>query len=514
MPNYNTYNPLSKDYNSTTYTHINRNDVNNRINSFGKPGQLDRYKEQTPYIQDVTPKEKKMKINANVFNQNLSNLFNAKNINPDIYFNSNVPNVSNTPSSQLNNNFNGIRLPLQRAQVPKEFEKLDQILNDKINERNFNTHINPNSRLNFQFPKLSNLSLEDKQFPEPATNNATPATATDNATPATATNTDIKSAIKNILDFPLQYKKEAKEIPAINEGLQPFAPKSFPTKPAKDNSWQNKTAYQFNRFLENALPFVSNIANAFIKPPLPAAPVYTAPPTYRNIDLSATRNFIERNLNANNQYAAQNFNANIAAALRGNNQAEAIDNYTKVNVEEQNKNNEIYNQNQKLRYDAAFANNNLTNLYNDSLVNREKAIKKDLSENFSNATNKGINLINQNRLRLNDLDTMKRLIASDTSGHTSRWLGDNLSDYDLARLDLDRKALQNTPVSVGQPSLGGDGTKSMLPKNRQTVVSDENGEPVKQINQTTTTGKYGGKLQRLKLGGMLTAGMFVNRKKV
>jgi hypothetical protein len=160
---------------------------------------------------------------------------------------------------------------------------------------------------------------------------------------------------------------------------------------------------------ESLAPFASNIANAFQKPPLPAIPTYDNSVTFNKPSFNNERSEVSREINGTNANMFRNLDANTAARVSLSNQGEKLNRLSAINEREKNLDTEIDNRQTTFNAGIQNHNNQLTNQYNDQLVERSIAQQRTQSENIANAGDKYVGIQNEKRKAQVDLDKTRTM---------------------------------------------------------------------------------------------------------
>ena len=146
--------------------------------------------------------------------------------------------------------------------------------------------------------------------------------------------------------------------------------------------------------LNNTIPYLSNIANAFRKYPNIPSPNLVNPISLNTVDLSADRYNINRaNRNANLQ-ALRGSDGAVQSAVIGNNNANAADRLNQVNQQERNQNIGIANAQEQYNNKIEQYNNRLKDMYNQQNLQRANAQQVNSLQNLADVSQKYINQAN------------------------------------------------------------------------------------------------------------------------
>lgn len=181
-----------------------------------------------------------------------------------------------------------------------------------------------------------------------------------------------------------------------------------------------------SKISSSVAPYVSNIANSFRKPPMPAMPGLVNPVTLPNINLDNARNRISRATHAQDINADRALSPQAAAAVRNANLAKEIEGTSQVSEQEAFLNSRQRTEAAGMNLNVDTMNNAAMNHYRDSIVERNIAMQKEQSANLSNAVDKNIGMQNEQAKR--DLDLKKMGVLS------QMWKDSGVYDRLLKRL--------------------------------------------------------------------------------
>lgn len=159
-----------------------------------------------------------------------------------------------------------------------------------------------------------------------------------------------------------------------------------------------------------ALPYASNIANAFRRPPMPAAPATINPVTLSRVDLSDARNRIARSVRGQNLNADRSLNPQAAAAVRNANLAKEIEGTSQVSEQEAFLNSRQQAEQAGMNLNVESMNAQAQNNYHNEILQRNIAGQREQSGNLANAADKAI--AQQNEQRKEQLDLKKINVLS------------------------------------------------------------------------------------------------------
>jgi hypothetical protein len=194
-------------------------------------------------------------------------------------------------------------------------------------------------------------------------------------------------------------------------------------KPGSGSNWRK--AFSTAAGGANALmPYLSNIANSFRKPPMPAAPQLVGYVSPRKVNYSDQMAEADRQVRGANLGADQTLDGNTAAAVKMGNLTQGIRAKNSIQSAEANTNAELAGRTDQLNAGISLQNAGMKNQYNQELVERQIAEQQEQSANLSNATDKYIASQNEKakgQLDLDKLSVYKQLWQN--SGVYDRLLG-------------------------------------------------------------------------------------------
>lgn len=172
------------------------------------------------------------------------------------------------------------------------------------------------------------------------------------------------------------------------------------------------------------LPYASNIANSFRRPPMPFQPQLVNPQQLSPINLSNARNTISRSVRAQDLNADRALNSNAAVAARSANLAKEMEGTSQVSEQEAFLNSRQKAEQAGMNLNVDTMNATAMNRYRESLVDRNIAQQREQSQNLSNASDKMVGQINERRKAQLDLQKMNTLSQMwQSSGVYDRMLG-------------------------------------------------------------------------------------------
>lgn len=180
-------------------------------------------------------------------------------------------------------------------------------------------------------------------------------------------------------------------------------------------------------------PFVSNIVNAFRKPPRPTMPKYNNYVSLSRPRFDADKAEVSREVNATNKSAYRNMDANSAAAVGQFNLGKKLNEYSRINEQQHNSDIAIGNQQSMVNANISAGNNQKTDEYNQLNLERNIAQGREQSANWANAGDKYTAMANERekgRVELSKAQTLSGLY--DQSGVMDRlrrtWKADGRPD--------------------------------------------------------------------------------------
>jgi hypothetical protein len=164
-------------------------------------------------------------------------------------------------------------------------------------------------------------------------------------------------------------------------------------------------------------PFISNIANAFRKPPKPALPYLNSFTNLNKVNFDDERNRVSRAVSSADASVDRNLPSNAGAAVKAANLGTKLNQLSSINEKEANINTQIGNQQAEMDLRTQYVNNEKRDEYNDLMVQSNVAQQREQSQNLSNAADKYVSIRNENDKRKIDLSkTQTMLHAFDGSG--------------------------------------------------------------------------------------------------
>lgn len=159
----------------------------------------------------------------------------------------------------------------------------------------------------------------------------------------------------------------------------------------------------------NTAPFVSNIVNAFRKPPMPEMGTMNPMVTLQKVNMDNERNSIDRDVNAADADASRTLSANTAQAVKQYNLGNRINAKSAVNEKENNANTQISNQQSLINANITAGNNAKKDDFNNQLVERQVAQQREQSANISNFSDKYVGIQNEKQKAKVDMEKTKVL---------------------------------------------------------------------------------------------------------
>jgi len=150
---------------------------------------------------------------------------------------------------------------------------------------------------------------------------------------------------------------------------------------------KEKGANVFSKF-GDIVPYMSNIANSFRKPPMPTAPGSIAPVSTSRVSADNQLYETDRAIRGANMGADRNLDESTAAAVKSSNMAQGIRGRNAVYESVNNANAEMENRTRQVNANIQAQNVGMTNQYNNDKVGAQIAQQREQSENLSNAADK------------------------------------------------------------------------------------------------------------------------------
>lgn len=203
-------------------------------------------------------------------------------------------------------------------------------------------------------------------------------------------------------------------------------------------------------------PFISNIANAFRKPPMPKLPYLNSFTNLSKINLDDERNRVNRAVMASDVAGDRNLPSNTAAAVHSSNLAVKLNQLSSISERESNANAGIANQQAQMDMQTSFANNGKMDDYNDSLVERQVAQQREQSQNLSNASDKYVSIRNEKdkaNVALQQTQMMSHAFDNSQVMGRLRWKAKLAGEKDP--LGRDYKDLDGSPSGTPVFKMGG-----------------------------------------------------------
>lgn len=203
---------------------------------------------------------------------------------------------------------------------------------------------------------------------------------------------------------------------------------------SKDNV--NAAVSKTTSVLNEAQPFISNIVNAFRKPPMPKRGVPNQYVTLKPVNLDNERQGVRTQIAAANRATDRNVDGNTAEAVKAFNRGQEFENISKISERETNTNIGIGNQQAQLDLQVGSSNNAKTDKYRDELVERQIAQQRSQSENLANAGDKITMIKNEKEKAKVDLQKARVLrsvysksgVLSRDNAMGEQWKKDGLPD--------------------------------------------------------------------------------------
>jgi hypothetical protein len=152
---------------------------------------------------------------------------------------------------------------------------------------------------------------------------------------------------------------------------------------------------KMGEIVDKAAPFMSNIVNAFRKPPMPKRGTPNPYVNLQKINLQEERNAVERGTGVANKATERNVDANTAEAIKQFNKGTEFERLSQINDKERQANTGIANQQAVMDVQTTASNNDKTDDFNQALAEREVASQREQSANFANAGDKLVAIKNE-----------------------------------------------------------------------------------------------------------------------
>ncbi len=168
--------------------------------------------------------------------------------------------------------------------------------------------------------------------------------------------------------------------------------------------FNQNTLNKAGKFADDVTPFISNITNAFRKPPMPKYPTLEGFTNLDKVDYSNERYQVGRAVASANKATERNIDSNTAEAIKGFNRGEEFNRMSAINDRENKDNTGI--QHQQAMMDAAVKARNVDKIgdYGDALTARAIAHQREQSDNIANAGNKLVLIGNEKKKAKLDLE--------------------------------------------------------------------------------------------------------------
>ncbi len=185
--------------------------------------------------------------------------------------------------------------------------------------------------------------------------------------------------------------------------------------------------------VDGLIPFASNIANAFTKPPAVPRPTLLPYRSLRKLDFSDERNAVNRAGASADAATERNMPENTAEAVKAFNRGQTFQKVSSINEREKNANTAINNQQVGIDSRIDEINARKEDDFKDSQVARTIAKQTQRSANLSNAADKVIGIRNEKEKNRVDLEKTRTLAQMyKRSGVTTR-----------ARIDMKKAGIQD-----------------------------------------------------------------------
>lgn len=183
-------------------------------------------------------------------------------------------------------------------------------------------------------------------------------------------------------------------------------PATAMTPPAMAGAGWRKVFGDVQNAASAAVPYASNIANAFRTPPQPQAPQLINPVTLSRIDLSDARNRISRTVRGQDLNADKTLPGQQAAAVRNANLAKEIEGTSQVSEQEAFLNSRQRAEQAGMNLNVESMNARATDQFHQQQLERNIAQAREQSQNLSNASDKVIAQQNEQRKAALDMKKM------------------------------------------------------------------------------------------------------------
>lgn len=178
--------------------------------------------------------------------------------------------------------------------------------------------------------------------------------------------------------------------------------------PDKKLGWKD-IADRVTKGAADVVPYVSNIRNAFVKPPKPVMGATNDYLSLKRVNMNADRNAVGREVNANTEQAYRNLDANTAARVGMAGLGQKINAYSQISEREQNANTQIDNTEAMANAQIGQGNNAIRDQYSQDKIDRKIAMQTQQSGNWANAGQKAVEIGNEKLKGQVEIDKTKAL---------------------------------------------------------------------------------------------------------
>lgn len=246
--------------------------------------------------------------------------------------------------------------------------------------------------------------------------------------------------------------------------------------------------------LNSIAPYVSNMVNAFRKPPKPAVPRMQGQVTLNRVNNSDEVNQIERGIRGADMSASREMDENTARSVKAANLATRFNQLSASNERNNNKNIEIGNQESTLNANIISANLNKLDQRDRDIVEMKVAQQAEGSANVANAADKYMTIKNEEALR--DLDLKKTAIVANA------YKADGISGRTMR--DIERA----TPGALSL-DYHGVSRKADVTNLTNTLINQDVAQREEMRKARQQYKRFGGKL-KYRTGGMLSKMIKIN----
>lgn len=234
-----------------------------------------------------------------------------------------------------------------------------------------------------------------------------------------------------------------------------------------------KVLSDVNEKAKDVVPYLSNAVNALRKPPAPIKGKMVSPATLNNVDYSAERNSVDRDVRSANLAATQGLDSQGAAAVAGANIARGFEARGASFAKETQANTAIGNQRAGMQFQADAMNAGKEDQYNQDVIGMKMAHQREQSQNISNFSDKQV--ASQNADAARKLDIAKFNVLSDVY---SNGIIDRLTDRTVKRNEGATNSVLGVKANGGslRKVYGDGGGLQPGPKYRMSTLRDASKE--------------------------------------